>query len=70
VDELTRRPEKPYEHLIARAAENDLAKQVKLADLEDPMDLCQYHYLDEAGMLRSQRYHQAYRVLTAPSTHV
>ena len=50
VDALTRRP-RPYEHLIARAAENDLAKQVKLADLEDHMDLCRYRYLDEAGML-------------------
>ena len=70
VDALTRRPEEPYEHLIARAAENDLAKQIKLADLEDHMDLCRYQYLDEEGMLRSQRYHRAYRILTAPQAHV
>ena len=70
VDALTRRPEEPYEHLIARAAENDLAKQIKLADLEDHMGLCRYQYLDEEGMLRSQRYHRAYRILTAPQAHV
>lgn len=39
VDCLTRRPGEPYDEFVQRAACNPLARRVKLADLEDNMDL-------------------------------
>jgi (p)ppGpp synthase/HD superfamily hydrolase len=39
LDCLTRREGEPYEEMIERVAANRLARQVKLADLEDNLDI-------------------------------
>ena len=63
VDALTRRDDESYESLIDRAADNLLAKQVKLADLEDNMDIRRMKAIGEADHERLNRYRRAYEKL-------
>jgi len=64
VDALTKRDGEDYGDFVARAAANPIARQVKLADLEDNMDLTR---LAEAptqkDLARFSKYHQAWRYL-------
>lgn len=62
VDALTRREGEDYEEFIERVAANPIARRVKLADIEDNMDLTRLENLD--GLLEKQRqYHQAWQRL-------
>ncbi len=72
LDCLTRRREESYEQFIDRivekSAQDPLAAQVKLYDLEDNMDLKRLYQLTDKDAERLQRYHQArQRVLAAIS---
>lgn len=60
VDHLTRRAEETYEEFTERAGKNPLARKVKLADLEDNMDLKRIKNLTEKDKDRLERYHQAW----------
>ena len=64
VDALTRREEESYEQFIERLAPNPLAVRVKLADLEDNMDLRRSGALEASAVERFGRYQRAYRRLT------
>lgn len=64
VDRVTRRKEESYEAFIERVAENPLAVAVKLADLEDNMNLLRLSELGERELARLARYHRAWRRLT------
>ncbi len=59
VHALTRRPGESYEAFILRAAANPIARRVKLADLEDNMDVCRLGTLKQADLERLQRYRRA-----------
>lgn len=63
VDALTRRPDESYTAFVARAGLHPLARQVKLADLEDNMDLRRLSRLTPADHERLDRYHQAWSYL-------
>jgi (p)ppGpp synthase/HD superfamily hydrolase len=65
LDCLTKRPAEPYESLIARAALNPLACRVKVADLEDNMDLRRYAQFGPPEAKRLARYLAAWETLTA-----
>lgn len=65
VDHLTRRDGETYEAFIERIAPHELACRVKLADLEDNMDVTRLVVLDERGVERMQRYLRAWRRLRA-----
>ncbi|MBX3179567.1 MAG: HD domain-containing protein [Candidatus Hydrogenedentes bacterium] len=65
VDGLTRREGEPYEDFIARGAANPLARRVKLADIEDNLDLRRLGELEEKDLARLQRYQRARRVILA-----
>lgn len=67
LDCLTRREGEPYEHFIQRIEGNDLARQVKIADLEDNMDMKRLRVVGDRDLRRLAKYHQAWRVLTLPS---
>ncbi|HXV43018.1 MAG TPA: HD domain-containing protein [Anaerolineae bacterium] len=67
VDHLTRRQDETYEEFTARAAQNPLARQVKIADLEDNMDIKRYRNLTEKDMERLARYHRAWLKLSNPN---
>lgn len=60
VDHLTRRAEETYEEFTERAGKNPLARKVKLADLEDNMDMKRIKNLTEKDKDRLERYHQAW----------
>jgi hypothetical protein len=63
VDHLSRREDETYEQFVKRAAANPLARRVKLADLEDNMDIRRYPTLDDKILESLKRYHQAWRRL-------
>ena len=60
IDHLTRRDGETYEDFVERTAGNDLARRVKLADLEDNMDLKRLKSLAEPDLGRLVQYHRAW----------
>jgi (p)ppGpp synthase/HD superfamily hydrolase len=63
LDCLTRRPTETYEQFIERGAANPLARRVKLADLEDNMDIRRLPAITEKDRERLERYIQSWRRL-------
>jgi (p)ppGpp synthase/HD superfamily hydrolase len=64
LDGVTRRPEETYEEFVGRAETNPIARKVKLADLEDNMDLKRLgESLSEHAVERLKRYHRAWQFL-------
>jgi (p)ppGpp synthase/HD superfamily hydrolase len=64
VDHLTRREDESYEEFCVRAGAHPVARQVKIADLEDNMDVGRIGALSAADTERLIRYHRAWRSLT------
>lgn len=60
---LTHDDEEPYDSYIARIALNPLARQVKLADLRHNSDLSRLDAVDEAALLRREKYQRAIALL-------
>ena len=63
VDCLTHREGESYEQFVERAASNPVARRVKLADLEDNMDLRRLPAVGERDLDRLDRYVRAWRHL-------
>jgi (p)ppGpp synthase/HD superfamily hydrolase len=64
VDALTRRKSESYEDFIARAMGHPLGRIVKIADLEENMDIRRLqHDLTEKDAERLRRYQRAWHVL-------
>ena len=63
---LTKRPEekKDYDAFIRRAAVNSMARRVKLADLEDNMDLRRIANPTDEDFARIKKYRRAHAFLT------
>lgn len=68
VDCLTRRAGESYEHFIARVQTNPIARRVKIADLEDNMNIRRFEKLTAKDLQRLEKYHQAWKVLTNDTT--
>jgi (p)ppGpp synthase/HD superfamily hydrolase len=66
VDHLTRREGETYEIFINRLRHNPLAVKVKLADLEDNMDIRRIENVTERDIERIQKYQAARGKLSAP----
>jgi (p)ppGpp synthase/HD superfamily hydrolase len=65
IDHLTRREDESYEEFTERAGRNALARRVKLADLEDNMDIRRYPAeLRDKDKDKLARYHKAWLKLT------
>jgi (p)ppGpp synthase/HD superfamily hydrolase len=64
VDCLTRREDETYDEFIARIKPNALARRVKLADLEDNMDVQRLAQFGEKEFERFKKYHRAWLYLT------
>ena len=60
VDAMTRRSNETYDEFVDRALSNAVAREVKIADLEDNMDLKRIASLTEKDLERLQRYHRAW----------
>ncbi len=63
VEAVTRREDESYEQFIERLQDNALARQVKLADLEDNMDLKRINTLTPTDLARVERYHRVWMQL-------
>lgn len=63
VDALTKREGESYTAFIERAAENELACNVKLADIEDNMDLTRLPEVSDDILSKQQEYHEAWKHL-------
>ncbi|MCS6808888.1 MAG: GTP pyrophosphokinase [Bacteroidota bacterium] len=63
LDCLTKRHGEPYMALIERAKQSPLAVRVKIADLEDNMNMTRLKRIHALDTERLQRYHQAWRIL-------
>ncbi len=63
LDCLTRRSTETYEQFIERAAANPLARRVKLADLEDNMDIRRLPAITEKDRSRLERYIRSWQRL-------
>ena len=62
---VTKRPEEKddYDAFIARAATHPVARRVKIADLEDNLDLRRLPNLTDRDVERLRKYHHAWRLL-------
>lgn len=64
IDAVSKREDEPYMEYIHRLASNEMAMRVKLADLEDNMDLRRVNdTIKKADLQRFQRYREAYTFL-------
>jgi (p)ppGpp synthase/HD superfamily hydrolase len=63
VDCLTHRDGETYDEFIARVRANTIAIQVKIADLEDNMNVKRLGEMTPKDMARIEKYHRAWRIL-------
>lgn len=63
IDSLTRRQGQSYTAFIARIKENSLARRVKLADIEDNMNMTRISIFTETDANRLEKYHRAWKSL-------
>lgn len=64
VDCLTRRDEESYEEFIERVQKNPIAREVKIADLEDNMNIQRISQIRPRDLQRLEKYHKSWNVLT------
>lgn len=64
VDHLTRRGGETYEAFILRAAGDPVARRVKVADLEDNLDVRRMGTVQADDLERLTKYHRAWQLLT------
>ena len=63
VDSLTHREGEEYFEYVARAGSNPLARRVKLADLEDNMNIMRLAHVHDKDLERVRKYHKAWMSL-------
>ena len=63
IEAMTRAPGEDYEDFVRRAAQNDLARQVKLADVADNADEQRLALLDEETAARLRRKYRRARAI-------
>jgi len=64
LDYVTRREGESYEAFTRRAAQNPVARRVKIADLEDNMEVRRIQELTDTDLEQLRRYRRAWRMLT------
>ncbi len=60
IDCVTKRPGETYEQFVERAAANPIALEVKLADLEDNMNVLRMKEMEEKDAQRVRKYHRSW----------
>jgi len=60
---VTRMANETYSEFIVRAAQNPIGKEVKIADLEDNMDISRLDHLSEHDIKRCNKYLHSWRYL-------
>ena len=64
LDAVTKREGEAYEDFVSRSASNALARRVKLADLEDNMDLRRFPSVGPEDLERLEKYRTAWQRLS------
>jgi (p)ppGpp synthase/HD superfamily hydrolase len=64
VDCLTSREGETYDEFIARVRASAIARRVKIADLEDNMNVKRIGEITPKDLARIEKYHRAWRALT------
>ena len=64
VDCLTHREGESYQEFVERVRANPIASQVKIADLEDNMNIRRIRQLGAKDLERLEKYHRAWYLLT------
>ena len=62
---MTRKENESYEAYIERVGKNELARKVKMADLEDNMNIRRLPQITEDDLARLNNYVNAWRYLTS-----
>lgn len=62
---LSRRQDEPYEEYINRVVPHPLCCEVKIADLEDNMDIRRLTEIGESDVIRLKKYLKAWKTLTS-----
>jgi hypothetical protein len=70
LDCLTRGRDEPYEAFIARCKGNEIARQVKIHDLADNMNLSRISWITPADIERIEKYQKAWEYLTGRKVSV
>jgi (p)ppGpp synthase/HD superfamily hydrolase len=60
---LTHQEGESYEDYVRRAAKNPISREVKLADLEDNMDIRRLEFITEEDLSRLDKYRIAWKYL-------
>lgn len=60
---LSRNEHEDYQVFVARTKKNRLAAKIKIADIEDNIDVLRLPSLDEYDLARIKKYHSAWRSL-------
>ncbi|MDQ0062369.1 HD domain-containing protein [Paenibacillus harenae] len=63
IDHLTRRESETYMEFIARTKQNEIARVVKLLDIEDNSDLSRLSEVTQQDLTRAKRYSKAKEIL-------
>lgn len=66
VDALTKTKDISYEEYVARVAQNEDARKVKLSDLRDNSDITRLKGLTQIDFERMVKYHASYTYLSQP----
>lgn len=64
LDLLTHKESDSYAAYVKKLAENPTARKVKIADLEDNMNLLQCPTISERDLKRTEKYHRYWTILT------
>ncbi len=64
IDCLTKRDGEDYDEYLNRSMSNPIAQKVKIADLEDNMDIRRFDVLKEEDLKRLNKYLRAWKHLT------
>lgn len=63
LNRLTRRKEITYESYIVTISECELARQIKMADLTDNLNVLELREIDDSRLQRIKKYYRAYKYL-------
>jgi len=62
---LTKKVNEPYDAFIDRVLKNKIASRVKIADIEDNMNILRLYSLSDEDLKRLKKYHEAWKKLKA-----
>lgn len=63
---LTKQSGENYQAFVLRAKQNAIARKVKIADIEDNINVLRLFTLTEKDLARVAKYHAAWQLLTEP----